>query len=224
LSIKVRAIDIILLLPGLVALILCISGEYFPVLMGLILGVLMTYLLMMLRTDKILTYILITWLILALIAALLSSSYLAMISVSYLLASLGYIALTVKLSAGRASLIFFTAYLIPESVLELIKLGLPTYKYLPYLIKLGAADWDAPDLPVRIAYMVSAGYLIITYLLRNVKAYTMAISMLMLSGIYALITIILTSASGIPNAYYVAAITGLLPLAILTAMLRSRKL
>ena len=223
-DIKAKIADILLLLPGLSALTLYVGGKYFPVLIGLVLGMLMTFFLKKLSTNKTLTYAVITWLALVLSATLLNSSYLAMVSVSYLLASLGYVALTEELNAVRASLIFFMTYLIPESVLEVMKLGLKPYKYLPYLIKLGAAGWSIPDLPVRIIYAVSAGYLITTYFLRNIRTYSLTTLVLILSGIYALATAVLTSVSGLPNAYYVAAIIGLLPLAILTITLRFGKL
>lgn len=216
--------DIFLLLPGLSALALYIGGEYFPTLIGLALGILITYFLKKLSENKTLTYAIIIWLVLALSGTLLNSSYLAMVSVAYLFASLGFIASTEELNAGRASLIFFMSYLIPESVMEVMKLGLPPYKYLPYLIKLGAAGWSVPDLPVRIVYAISAGYLITAYLLRNVRAHSLTSLILILSGIYALVTAALTSVSGMPNAYYVAAIIGLLPLAILTVRLRFGRL
>ena len=220
---KINAANILLMLPGLSVLALYADAEYIPILIGLVLGLPLTFFLEKLSMQKALTYTVIAWLAFALAATVLNSSYLAIASASYLITSLGYVAITEELGSGSASLIFFLTYLVPESSLEVVKLGLPPYKYLPYLIKLGSGRWSVPDISTRIIYAISAGYLLTAYFLSNIKGNSLTISVLVLSGIYTVITAVLTSLSGLPNAYYVAAIMGLLPLAILTLSLKVEK-
>jgi len=159
------------------------------------------------------------WLAASIAAAATSSPLVAGASASMLATALAFIRVFRDSSVGGALYAFILSYFACECLAEASAAGYAG-KYLPYMLSVSLSSWSVPPPLVRLAFIASLTYLLITYFVRRVSGHAgAAVAAVVFGGLWALLTVAAVSSVVRPDSYSLALIMSLTPLILYSILL-----
>jgi len=223
LQLRLKPFNSLLVLGGLSAAIEVLVSYPLPSILGLVLGVVLSYIFSKIGSTRAFAGTLLIWFIASFLALAMSLENFTAFSVAYLLTSLTYFSLLKELGPGLASTIFIFSYIPSVSLLEANNLGIPIYKYLPYMISPGSGSWNVLSPLIRIFLAISAGYLISSVVIKIEKINLLSAVVILAGFAYTFVTVLSLSETPKSLAPYVGFLLASIPIITFGIAIRAAK-